>query len=121
MPSKLEFTQEAIARLGPETEWQVDSALTSWWRNLHSQGLQLSITGYGVFLLAQFEHWEFELPHELVLPRYFLALDRALESPWTWCRNRGGRPTLVLFNSADAVMATLYGDLKLWLESLDHK
>ena len=121
MPSKLEFTQQAIEKLGRDTEWLTEHGLRFWWRNVRGDGLQLSITGYSIFRQAGFESFAFELQNSNLSSRALLVMDRKITQPWAFVRNRTGKPSLVLFGSADAMMLTLYGDFAAWIKSLDHK
>lgn len=120
MPNKQEITGNVLVDLGPDCAWSLEQALVAWWRDVRPQGgLQLSVTGYRIFLdLANYQCWRFELSPGSPNSRELIALDRKLTWPWALIRNKSSIPELVLFGSRDAVMATLYGDPNQWLSSL---
>ena len=89
------------------------SAFISWWYNTRdSGGLRLTATGFNVMKKLQFEHWDFELPKDWnrYNKRVILGLDRKLDWPYYYGKHR-----ISFFNSRDAMMVNLTGDIETWL------
>ena len=89
------------------------SAFISWWYNTRdSGGLRLTATGFNVMKKLQFEHWDFELPKDWnrYNKRVILGLDRKLDWPYYYGKHR-----ISFFNSQDAMMVNLTGDIETWL------
>lgn len=89
------------------------SAFISWWYNTRdSGGLRLTATGFNVMKKLQFEHWDFELPKDWnrYNKRVILGLDRKLNWPYYYGKHR-----ISFFNSQDAMMVNLTGDIETWL------
>jgi hypothetical protein len=117
---RLEITQQVLAQLGNESEWNLTQAMQYWWRAGQGWGLQLSPTGYGVFQMIEYPSWQFELT-DPVTGAEIVRMDRYLARPWALMRTRAqSRPALVLFDSAQAMWLKLLGDFSAWNRALEH-
>lgn len=98
----------------------IDHALKSWWANARDTGgLRLSDPGYAAFLqIPEYKRFEFEIDRPILNGKNLLALDRYLSCPYHIRSAKRTYLTLTLFGSAEAMMATLYGDIAQWLQRL---
>lgn len=55
---------------------------------------------------------------DLLTPRNLITLDRKMTCPYAIVRTKSPRAKLIMFGSKEAVMATLYGDIEMWIQSL---
>lgn len=120
MTSKLEFTRRVLEQ-NPQTEWLLERALRAWWANTRQTGgLRLSAIGYGVFRdLARWPCHDLTIDNSILTPSNLIVLDRKVTCPYSFNRRRGGSGTvLTLFGDQEAMVATLYGDIGLWINNL---
>lgn len=113
MTVRNELTAKVITLLPDQEILPLDQALVSWWSNFKPDGgFRLSNEGFRIFCdVLELEHWQFELPP--LNFKVILELDQKLSSPY-YLQPR--KRTLILFGSKEAMMASLYGDIKAWLE-----
>jgi len=104
-----------------------DRAMTTWWVNLRPEGgMRLTRHGYEIFHdVLQLESWSLDLSSEnngfrtRLDKRTVLDLDRKCEWPYYLDINpRKKIKRIIFFGSREAMMATMYGDLKTWLDSI---
>lgn len=109
---KLEITQRLVEQLPNLT---VDEAMRTWWLNLRRDGgYRLTYHGYTMFRdVFNLSFWSVEIKD--VHNHMLLKLDKKLNWPYYI---DGKKRKLIFFSSREAMMATLYGDVKTWLESL---
>ena len=94
----------------------LDEAMSTWYYNLRSSGgFRLTALGYQALKTAAMNSWSIDINHRDLTKSNLLILDRKLNWPY-YIDARLKK--LVLFSSRDAVMATLYGDVKSWIASL---
>ena len=114
MTHRREVTQAVIDLLPGTTN--LDEAMRAWYYNLRSQGgFRLTQAGYQALCSAAVNSWSVDINFRDFNKPALLALDRRLKWPYYIDIKR---KKLVLFSSRDAIMATLYGDVKSWLASL---
>jgi hypothetical protein len=92
-----------------------EHAMQTWWVNLRNTGgLRLTTYGYKIFRSIEIESWCWPWPSEkgYIDKQLLLTMDRKLEYPYFI--NAKTRE-IVFFSSREAMMATLYGDIKKWL------
>ena len=93
--------------------------MRTWWHNTRPKGgMRLTSVGYAVFSkdldLAQYS---FDLDDPFVLNgAMILEMDQKLQMPY-YILARTGLRKIILFGSSEALIATLYGDFKRWLDS----
>lgn len=118
MPDKTEITRRIIlssTRLGPIN---LDTALKTWYQNIRpTGGLRLTTYGYKILRTLEIESWSWRWPEQkgYVDKKLLLDMDRKLQYPYFI--NAKTRE-VVFFSSREAMMTTLYGDIKPWLDSL---
>lgn len=116
MPHRREVTQVIITLLPAGIDVSVDEAMKTWYRNIReSGGFRLTSVGYQALRLAAVKCWSIDVDYRDINKSSLLALDRKLTWPY-YLDARGKK--LVLFSSRDAVMVSLYGDVKAWLDSI---
>ena len=94
----------------------LDEAMSTWYYNLRPQGgFRLTALGYQALNVAAMNSWSVDINPRDLTKSNLLTLDRKLQWPYYIDARR---KKLVLFSSRDAVMATLYGDIKSWITSL---
>lgn len=112
MPNKLEFTKKLTA----ESElWTVADAMEHWWQNRHG-GWRLTPVGLEAFKQYGIQHWQCNTPNLLMSPFLLLALDRKLTGPYYI--QAGKKSNIIFFNSKEATMFELYGDLRKFVKAL---
>ena len=114
MTHRREVTEAVIRQLPVPVD--LDEAMSTWYYNLRSSGgFRLTALGYQALKTAAMNSWSVDINLRDLTKASLLALDRKLNWPY-YIDARLKK--LVLFSSRDAMMATLYGDIKKWLESL---
>lgn len=94
----------------------VEQASKTWYYNLRPNGgMRLTLAGYQAFLDLELENWSIPIEPKKFNKKILLDLDRRVQYPYYI---NGKKRELILFSSQEAMMATLYGDIKQWLESL---
>ena len=107
-----------VLKLLPESEQiTFDEASRAWWKNFRTDGgYRLTPEGFLVFnTILEVENWRVSSPANL---RLLVELDKKLNSPYYVDTKK---KELVLFGSREAMMATLHGDVKRWLELLQNR
>ena len=125
MPNrKLDIVQGLMPRVPMEFQQSIESAMKTWWVNIRRDGgMRLTDLGYEVMHdLLHLESWELDLrdqERQIFTKRLILDLDRKLEWPYYIQVNIKRKVRrIVFFGSREAMMASLYGDLQRWLDSL---
>jgi hypothetical protein len=118
MSTKLDLTKELVKILSIENELNIDNLYTDIWRNFRQDGgFRLTSKGYELFSkYLELEHYTVDLQVSSVSITMLLALDHKLKHPYylhLYKRN----VDLILFDSKEAMLANLYGDLKKFLDN----
>lgn len=114
MTHRREVTAAVIQQLPLPVD--IDQAMSTWYYNLRSTGgFRLTALGYQALNVAAMNSWSIDINLRDLTKTNLLTLDRKLNWPYYIDARR---KKLVLFSSRDAVMATLYGDVKAWIASL---
>lgn len=116
MRNKLELTQAILDQLPPGHAHSVEDVINVWWMNIRANGgLRLTALGYEVLRLLKMESWTVDLDPRKINKLVILQLDRKLQYPYYIDAKK---QKLILFSSREAMMATLYGDIAVWLKNL---
>ena len=124
---KLEIVTRLRDSIPESFQESIDHAMVTWWANIRPEGgLRLTKHGYEIMHdVLKLESWEWVLPDDngarrmAIDKRAVLDLDRKLQWPYFIDLNpRKKRRRIVFFSSREAMMATMYGDLQKWLDSL---
>jgi hypothetical protein len=115
--NRQDLTNKLVELLPDNKKITVNEAMFSWWMNPRSTGgYRLTDEGYNTMAkILEFEHWTISAPANLKL---ILELDKKLQSPY-YVKTK--KKEIVLFGSRDAMMASLHGDLKRYIELLDRR
>ena len=115
--NRRQLTERLIELLPEERKIPIDEAQQFWWINpRNTGGFRLSKTGFDIMHRElEFEHWTVTSPANL---RLLLELDKKLQSPYYVDAKK---KELVLFGSREAMMATLHGDVKRYLDLLERR
>jgi hypothetical protein len=115
---KRKLTEELIKHLPDSENCKVDDVYSVWWYNLrNSGGMRLTPAGYDVFCnQLELEHWSYPLEPLDVDTRLVLALDRKLQNPYYIKVNKKMALEIVFFDSKEAVLASLYGNIKRFID-----
>jgi len=126
MPDRrLEIVQRLMPQIPMEYQQSIESAMRTWWANIRRDGgMRLTDLGYEIMHdVLRLESWELDLrdrDHIVFTKRLIVDLDRKLEWPYyIEVSMKRKRRRMVFFGSREAMMATMYGDLKQWLASID--
>jgi hypothetical protein len=126
MPDRrLEIVQRLMPQIPMEYQQSIESAMRTWWANIRRDGgMRLTDLGYQIMHdVLRLESWELDLrdrDHTVFTKRLIVDLDRKLEWPYyIEVSMKRKRRRMVFFGSREAMMATMYGDLKQWLASID--
>jgi len=116
---KKQLTLDLVQQLDPDLGVNAKVAMRTWWHNTRpSGGMRLTTVGYAVFSkdldLAQYS-FDLEDPHVLT-STMILEMDKKLQMPYYINARRSGSWKIILFGSSEALIATLYGDFKRWLD-----
>lgn len=112
-----QFTVKLIELLPESKKISFDRARIEWWFNPSKNGgFRLTSEGYSILAsVLEFENWRVATHPNL---RLLLDLEKKLEVPYFV---NAKKKELILFGSKEAMMATLHGDVKRWLELLQNR
>lgn len=118
MPTKTEITRRIIETSDLPGPIDVDTALKTWYQNIRdSGGMRLTPQGYKILCTLDIASWSWPWPNEkgYLNKRLLLEMDRRMQYPYFI--NAKTRE-IIFYSSREAMMVTLYGDIKSWLNSL---
>jgi hypothetical protein len=117
---KLKLTKKLVSQLSEEKRISVESARVSWWHNVRPTG-GLRLTSAGWFALAgdlDLEFYEYKIKDPVAFNQHMiLSLDRKLQMPYYIVATKGIPKSVIFFDSKEAVLANLYGDLEKFLDN----
>lgn len=98
----------------------VELAMKTWWYNIRPGG-GLRLTDRGLAMIQDhldIEGWkiDFDNLRNILTKKLILDMDRKIQWPYYIDIKK---KSIIFFSSRDATMASLYGDLKNWLESCE--
>jgi hypothetical protein len=115
MATKHEITQRLVELLPESADITIDQALKSWYMNLRKDGgLRLTDSGYQALIMLDIESWPVDIDLKYIDKRGLLALDRKIHFPYYI---NAKKRQLIMFSSREAMLATLYGDLRQFLDN----
>ena len=121
MRNKEQITQAILEQLPDEVRQgfkDLDDAIMYFWMNIRNDsGLRLTLNGYNILTkILKMTGYEVDINPAHITKRTILQLDRQLSAPYYISVKKAGAPKIVLFSSREAMMASLYGDIRSWLE-----
>ena len=124
MNKKKTITNTLLSMLPESEKMTEDLAMKTWWANIRRDGgLRLTDLGYEIMHdVLGLESWQLDLAdqeRQIFTKRLILGLDRKLEWPYyIEVSVKKKRRRIVFFGSREAMMASMYGDLQKWVDSL---
>lgn len=115
MSNKLDFVKNLTST---SDIWTVTDAMECWWQNPQG-GWRLTWDGFRALKNYKLEHWKFEAPKLIISPWVLLTLDRKLTGPFFL--NSGKDPHIAFFNSKEATMYALYGDVTRFIKAIGYE
>ena len=117
--NRAELTQRIYNQL-PEAPGRISLAQANelWWQDIRDDGgLRLSRYGYHVFEELNIEKYVFSVPANTpASPSQLIALSRHVTCPYFL--RIGKTPSITLYGSREAVMYSLYGDIKRFVQAI---
>jgi hypothetical protein len=116
MPTKLDLTKKLVKLLSFENELTIDDLYGDIWRNFRQDGgFRLTHKGYELFSkYLGLEHYTVDLNVPSISIKMLLELDHKLKHPY-YLHLYKHNVDLILFDSKEAMLANLYGDLPKFL------
>lgn len=119
MTDRNEITKGILNLLPDGHAVDLETARLTWYYNIReSGGFRLTPQGFHILNdVLKIESWSIQLsdPKKELTKKLVFEMDRKLK--WPFYINFK-KKSVIFFSSREAMMATLYGDLKKWLESL---
>jgi hypothetical protein len=115
--SKHKLTLRLIELLPEDHRITFDEAMVLWYTNIRNNGgFRLTVFGYQAMKILGLASWSVELNDIKITmdKKLLLALDRKLTYPYFIDYKK---KEIVFYSSKEAVMATLYGSIKSWLNN----
>lgn len=123
---KLEIVTRLRDSIPEKFQESIDQAMVTWWANIRKDGgMRLTNHGYKIMHdVLKIESWALDLSdtdevgstRSRIDKKTILDLDRKLEWPYYLDFDaRKKKRQIIFFGSREAMMATMYGDLKKWL------
>lgn len=115
--TKHKLTKKLIELLPDDHKITVEEAMVHWYTNIRNNGgFRLTMFGYQVMKMLGLESWAVPLNDIKITmdKNLLLALDRKLTYPYFIdYKNK----EIIFYSSREAVMATMYGSIKNWLDN----
>lgn len=128
LEAKLKITELVLNQIPKNLNYDLsgrlsaNDLLTKWWFTGRSGGLRLTERGDQAFKLAEIEFYDYEIPTEKISTTYHsfvLQLSKKINCPYYLDVNtKKGKFIIRLYDSRIAMMVSLYGNLKDYLESI---
>jgi|694.fasta_scaffold110969_6 hypothetical protein len=118
MTDKQEFTLRVLTQLPAGHSWDINSAMTHWWKDVRpNSGLRLSTQGHEILQDLKIESWEFKMPSGTpARPQHLVVLNRCVTRPYYL--NIGKNVNITFYGSKEATMFSLYGDIDRFVNAL---
>jgi hypothetical protein len=118
MSVKLNLTKELAKLISVGAELNIDDLYSTIWRNRRNDGgFRLTNKGYELFSEhLELEHHTIDLNVPSVSIKMLLDLDHKLKHPY-YLHLYKNNVDLILFDSKEAMLANLYGDMKKFLDN----
>lgn len=121
MRDKLKLTEELHQRLEFRDELTVDALHVIVWKNIRRGGSGFRLTTRGYICLTEYlelQCYRIQVEKtQISEPKTLLTLDRKLQHPYYIDIFQRGITELVLFDSKEAILANLYGDINKFLNN----
>ena len=103
-------------QLPPDSGVTLEFAMNHWWVNIRSTGgLRLTESGYRVLQDLNISSYSVDVDPMKFDRWMILNLDRKMRAPYYIIAKKKIPQRIIMFNSREAMMASLYGDLEKFL------
>ena len=119
--TKHKLTKRLIELLPEDHRISSEEALILWYTNIRNNGgFRLTVNGLHVMKILALDSWPVELGDIKITmdKNLLLELDRKLTYPYFIdYKNK----QIIFYSSREAVMATMYGSIKNWLDNMPQR
>ena len=119
--TKHKLTKQLIELLPEDHRLSIDEAMILWYTNIRNNGgFRLTQNGFQVMKILGLESWSVPLNDIKITmdKNLLLALDRKLTWPYFIDYKK---KEIIFYSSREAVMATMYGSIKNWLDNMPQR
>jgi hypothetical protein len=119
--TKHKLTKRLIELLPEDHRLSIDEAMVLWYTNIRNNGgFRLTQNGFQVMKILGLESWSVPLTDIKITmdKNLLLALDRKLTWPYFIDYKK---KEIIFYSSKEAVMATMYGSIKNWLDNMPQR
>jgi hypothetical protein len=119
--TKHKLTKRLIELLPEDHRISIEEAMILWYTNIRNNGgFRLTHNGFQVMKILGLESWSVPLTDIKITmdKNLLLALDRKLTWPYFIDYKK---KEIIFYSSREAVMATMYGSIKNWLDNMPQR
>ena len=119
--TKHKITKRLIELLPEDHRLSIEEALVLWYTNIRNNGgFRLTQNGFQAMKILGLESWSVPLNDIKITmdKNLLLALDRKLTWPYFIDYKK---KEIIFYSSREAVMATMYGSIKNWLDNMPQR
>ena len=119
--TKHKLTKRLIELLPEDHRLSIEEAMVLWYTNIRNNGgFRLTQNGFQVMKILGLESWAVPLNDIKITmdKNLLLALDRKLTWPYFIDYKK---KEIIFYSSKEAVMATMYGSIKNWLDNMPQR
>jgi hypothetical protein len=119
--TKHKLTKRLIELLPEDHRLSIEEAMILWYTNIRNNGgFRLTQNGFQAMKILGLESWAVPLTDIKITmdKNLLLALDRKLTWPYFIDYKK---KEIVFYSSREAVMATMYGSIKNWLDNMPER
>ena len=119
--TKHKITKRLIELLPEDHRLSIEEALVLWYTNIRNNGgFRLTQNGFLAMKILGLESWSVPLNDIKITmdKNLLLALDRKLTWPYFIDYKK---KEIIFYSSREAVMATMYGSIKNWLDNMPQR
>ena len=119
--SKHKLTKRLIELLPEDHRISIEEAMVLWYTNIRNNGgFRLTQNGLQVMKILGLESWAVPLTDIKITmdKNLLLSLDRKLTWPYFIDYKK---KEIIFYSSKEAVMATMYGSIKNWLDNMPQR
>jgi hypothetical protein len=119
--TKHKLTKRLIELLPEDHRLSIEEAMILWYTNIRNNGgFRLTQNGLQVMKILGLESWSVPLTDIKITmdKNLLLALDRKLTWPYFIDYKK---KEIIFYSSREAVMATMYGSIKNWLDNMPQR
>jgi hypothetical protein len=119
--SKHKLTKRLIELLPEDHRISIEEAMVLWYTNIRNNGgFRLTQNGLQAMKILGLESWSVPLNDIKITmdKNLLLSLDRKLTWPYFIDYKK---KEIIFYSSKEAVMATMYGSIKIWLDNMPQR